>query len=353
MITKISQPASPQLRIALIGCGAISNLFYSPILQTLAESDGLSIDCILDPDQNSLSTVGKIFPKAFQCEKLDQVNISHLDLAIIASPQRFHAQQAIKFLENGVHVLCEKPLASDLGEASAMLSAAKANQRILAVGLFRRFWPVTQYVYDLVAGRDLGSPVCFDWVEGGVFDWPAATPSFFQKVSSSGGVFADLGAHVQDILLLWFGPLTSYAYQDDAMGGLENNATMNFNFQSGETGRLRLSRDTPIPNKVWIEFERATVSFQPGTVGEVTLQLKHSDLSAKAILHPVRTYQQCFAEQVRNVCRAIRGQESLRVPGSEALPSMALIDQCYASRRLLDQPWLSPQEWSAAQELSF
>jgi hypothetical protein len=94
------------------------------------------------------------------------------------------------------------------------------------------------------------------------------------------------------------------------------------------------------------------VSFQPGTVGEITLQLKHSDMAANALLFPAHTYAQCFAEQIRNVCLAIRGKESLLVPASEALPSMAFIERCYANRRLMDQPWLSPAEWNKAQVLA-
>ena len=117
-------------------------------------------------------------------------------------------------------------------------------------------------------------------------------------------------------------------------------------------GQVRLSRDTPIANTAWVEFERGTVSFQPGTVGEVTLQLRGSTLAAKALLEPALSYGQCFSAQIRNVCQAIRGEEPLRVPGSAALPSMALIHQCYVSSRLLEQPWLIPSEQTAAQALA-
>ena len=114
---------------------------------------------------------------------------------------------------------------------------------------------------------------------------------------------------------------------------------------------MRLSRDTPIPNAASIEFEQGIVTFQPGSVGELTLQLKHSHLATKALLHPALSYPQCFTAQIRNVCRAIRGEETLLAPARAALPSMALIDQCYASRGLLEQPWFTPEERTAAQSL--
>jgi predicted dehydrogenase len=356
------------LRIALVGCGAISESFYAPAIAALASQEGLSVSCLVDPEQQRLSVLGTLFPSALQLTQLDRAKSDEFDLAIVASPQRFHAEQTISLLTQGVHVLCEKPLASNLTEAKAMVRVAMENDCLLAVGLFRRFFPITQWIRDLVSGKDLGSPLRFSWSEGGVFDWPAATTSFFRKEASAGGVFADLGAHVLDLLLHWFGQVADFYYQDDAMGGLEANAFLDLSFDNGVKGRVRLSRDTRIPNSVWIEFERGIVWFQGGTSGEITLQLKHCDFVAKSNLHhkladgqslcfapgsPCRSYAQSFQEQIRNLCRAIRGQDSLHIPASDSLISISLIENCYANRSLINMPWLSENEQAAADSLAY
>jgi len=339
------------LNIGFVGCGAVAQLYYSQAIIPLLQAESLCISHLIDPSDERLSLLGKLFPNAIQSTELTDFHCNSIDLAIIASPQRFHYQQALQLLGKGVHVLCEKPLATNYAEAANMIMSANDNQRILAVGLFRRFWPIAQYIKDLVVGNDLGQPLSFYWGEGGVFNWPAASPSFFQKASSSGGVLADLGAHVLDLLVYWFGTVATFEYFDDAMGGLENNASLQLHFDNGVAGHLRLSRDTPIPNLVRLEFENCILTFMPGIVGEVNLQFKHSQLTAKALLHPVLSYSQSFAAQLRNVCRAIREEEALRVPAYEALPSMKLIDNCYGSRRLFEQPWLTPAEWDFAQSL--
>jgi predicted dehydrogenase len=350
----------------MVGCGAIAERFYAPALSALASLDRLSVSFLVDPDPRQLSVLGNYFPSAAQNGSVEAIKANEVDLAVVASPQRYHAEQTITLLEKGVHVLCEKPLASNLAEAEAMVRTATENRRLLAVGLFRRFLPTTQFVREMILGQDLGKPVCFHWSEGGVFDWPAATPSFFQKASSPGGVFSDLGAHVVDLLLFWFGAAADFDYRDDAMGGLEANADLHLRFESGVTGKVRLSRDTPIQNSIWIEFERGTLAFQGGAAGEVELHFEHCDFIAKAQLHHpakgskevpeagrgAQNYTQSFMEQIRNVCRAIRGQEPLRVPGTEALPSMALIEQCYAQRRLMQMPWLSAREQDGAEALA-
>jgi len=354
-----------QISVSIIGCGAISELFYSPALVHLAAKENLSIRALVDPDRQRLSKLGAIFPFANLATSIDQIEPSDIDLAIIASPQRYHADQTISLLHKGFHVLCEKPLASNLHEAQNMVRIANESERLLSVGLFRRFWPISQYVRDLLSGEDLGCPIRFHWSEGGVFDWPAATPSFFRKESSPGGVFADLGAHVLDLLLHWFGTVSDLDYQDDGMGGLEANAVLDLSFLSGVTGQVRLSRDTQIPNLVTLEFEHGTLTLQPGKVGEVALVLRHGELAVKAFLYqkgvdaasspaswiPTRSYAQCFMEQICNISRAIRGEEILLVPATESLASMALLDQCYANRRLMAMPWLTPAEYARSQSM--
>jgi predicted dehydrogenase len=347
------------MKIGLIGCGAVAERFYAPALICLGESENLRVSVLVDPVKERLHLLGGFFPNAIRAGDLEALCQGDIDLAVVASPQHYHAEQTVGLLSRGIHVLCEKPLASTLAEAEAMVKTAAVSGMMLATGLFRRFFPVTAYVKELIVGNDMGQPLRFDWSEGGIFGWPAATPSFFQKASSPGGVFSDLGAHVIDLLLHWFGEMAEFDYKDDAMGGLEANADLKLRFESGVTGRVRLSRDTAIPNVVQIEFERGTISFQGGAAGEVTLHFKHSAMAAKADLHesgittddklrlighPVRSYAQSFMEQIRNVCRAIRGQEDLRVPASEALPSMALIEQCYAQRKVMRMPWLSATE---------
>lgn len=64
-----------------------------------------------------------------------------IDAVYIASPNSFHAEQSILFLENKKHVLCEKPLASNVTEVSAMIEAAKQNQVLLMEAMMPLFLP--------------------------------------------------------------------------------------------------------------------------------------------------------------------------------------------------------------------
>lgn len=346
-------------RLALVGCGAVAEMYYAPVLRQLTESGTLQVTTLIDPNAARLEVLAKSFPGARRLNDAADVAGGEVDLAIVASPQKFHAEQSMALLRLGIAVLCEKPMASSLAEAKAMVDAADEARRFLAVGLFRRFFPSSQLVRELVTGEALGKPVSFEWSEGGLFNWPAASSSFFRKDSSPGGVFADVGAHVVDLLLLWFGEPSSFDYEDDAMGGLEANARLKLCFEGGVRGSVRLSRDSAIPNGTRIHFERGSVWFNGASADSVVMQFRGCGHAVRGALHEslppdsrvdrgvgeaAWTYPRSFLEQVRNFTRAARHEEPLRVPGRAALPSMKLIEDCYRSRRVMAMPWLTSDE---------
>jgi predicted dehydrogenase len=62
-----------------------------------------------------------------------------VDLAILAVPNGLHASVACELLSNGIHVLCEKPMALNVPECQAMIEAARRGGAQLCIGHNRRF----------------------------------------------------------------------------------------------------------------------------------------------------------------------------------------------------------------------
>lgn len=74
--------------------------------------------------------VETIFTDIEEMAKSDKI-----DAVYLASPNSFHAKQAITFMNHGKHVLCEKPVASNTAELEAMFKCAKENQVVLMEAL--------------------------------------------------------------------------------------------------------------------------------------------------------------------------------------------------------------------------
>jgi predicted dehydrogenase len=319
---------------------------------------------MVDPSVSARDSILRSFPKAGQAASLEQTTAPAGTLAIIASPPGFHATQTLAAFERGWHVLCEKPMASSASEAEAMIAAAQRHQLVFATSLYRRFFPASRYIQSLCRDWELGPLTHFSVHEGGPFRWPAG-PSFFDRTQTRGGVLFDTGSHVFDLLGWWLGEPAQVRYADDAMGGLETNAFVQLSYAGGAQGRIHLSRDWHTSQQYKFVFERGIVTWKINEANGLTIQLAGTRAGLHGTLvtpetnalypvepQPLETGEQCFILQLANVIAAIAGGEKLLVSAEEALPSLKLVDQCYANRALVEQPWLTPTEAAHAHDYS-
>ena len=324
----------------------------------------LTVEALVDPSAANRAPLAAQFPKARQSAALEECPLASR-LVIIASPPKFHAQAAVHALQNGATVLCEKPMANTLAEAGAMIEAARASGSLLAVGLYKRFFPACEALKGLLEKMPLGQLQRFTIEEGGKFGWQAASDSFFRKSVTPGGILLDIGVHVFDLLLWWLDEPSEVRYEDDALGGQEANCRVELGYPGGARGEVRLSRDWQTRNEYTFFFERGVVRYKVNEANHLEIVADGMPGLLSGSLHTLsrqngriapgrmeRTNPQSFIEQLRNVAAAMQGRETLRVPGEEGIRSLRLIERCYGVRTLMPMPWLPPREAEAAQHFA-
>jgi predicted dehydrogenase len=127
-----------------------------------------------------------------------------VDLVDVCTPGDTHAEIAIAALENGKHVLCEKPLANSVAEAEAMVSAAEraAERGVRAmVGFTYRRVPAVALARRLVAEGRIGQVrhVRAQYLQDWIAD-PAAPMSWrLERDKAGSGALGDIGAHIVDL----------------------------------------------------------------------------------------------------------------------------------------------------------
>jgi len=338
-------------RIAVIGCGAVVERFHGPALTALAERGEVEVVALCDPDAERLASVAATFPRAKTMTSLDGVAAARPDLALVASPAGLHAGHTIALLDAGIHVLCEKPMTATSADAERMIAAAARARRVLAVGLFRRFFPSTRLVRDLVVSGRLGAFESGAIVEAGGFHWPFRSTSAFLPALTPGGILLDVGVHVLDLLTWWFPGIRVTAYEDDAMGGAEATAVATLQIASAPL-TVTLSRDWPVAGRYDLAFEHGRIVWD--AVDPVNIQLDYHgpsvDVRLSAAAAPVQSWGDCFRAQLENAIAAARGDSAPVVSGPDALRSLVLIEQCYRMRTLLNSPWFTDAEVKAANE---
>lgn len=356
---------SHPLKVALIGCGAVSELYYSPALRELEKLDLLQVQVLFDPNANRVVELNRFFPSATHVRDIAELSKRGINLAIVASPPRYHADQTIQILKSGISVLCEKPMAVRVDEGQAMIESALAAKKTLAIGLFRRFFPATQAIYNILALHILGEVKSFYCYEGSIFSWPVQSRSFFEKTTGQGGALIDIGVHVLDLLIWWWGYPVEVFYEDDAMGGIEANCRIKLHFSQGFSGEVRISRDLWLPNRYFIQCTKGWLSWNANEADGIQMGLYGGGSSFNIQLHedgrenglptlggPSFNFQQSFVRQLRNVVSAIQGKEQLVISSEQGLQSLQLMEYCYRHRTLMTMPWMSETEYQQAQHFN-
>lgn len=132
------------IRTAVIGVGHLGR-HHARILATL---EGARLEAVVDTNaERAAEIAGANGTRALT----DYREIfGHVDAVAIAAPTELHHQIALPFLERGVAVLVEKPMTRTLGEADALIAAARASGATLAVGQTERYNPAVATVLPLV-----------------------------------------------------------------------------------------------------------------------------------------------------------------------------------------------------------
>ncbi len=126
-------PSAERLRVAVIGAGVFGRLHMAKY-QAL---DGVELVAIADPSETARSAAKLKFGVRTYANWRE---LKHaVDVVSICSPASTHAEIVRGFLEAGVHVLVEKPIATDLDESEELIALAAAKGCVLTVGHQERF----------------------------------------------------------------------------------------------------------------------------------------------------------------------------------------------------------------------
>lgn len=219
-----SATVSP-LRHAVIGVGAgIFNLHRAGLTMDGVQVVGAS-DVVPTPGQERADELDC----PFYLDHRQMLTETKPDVTVIITPHPFHASLAIDALNAGSHVLVEKPIAVQVSEADAMIAAAQANNRLLAVNFQHRFRADAQAIKKLIGSGGLGK---IQRVTG-VQPW-LRTAAYFRQAGwrgtwkgEGGGVLMNQAPHDLDLLCYLVGlPSRVFAITSTRFHAIETEDTV-------------------------------------------------------------------------------------------------------------------------------
>jgi 1,5-anhydro-D-fructose reductase (1,5-anhydro-D-mannitol-forming) len=157
----------------------------------------------------------------------------------VGTPVFLHAPQTMQSLRAGKHVLCEKPMAMNEGEARSMVQAAEETGKIFGVAYYRRTYPKVQRAKQLLEAGAIGKPVLAELTSHAWFDGQGSRSWLVDPAKAGGGPLFDIASHRVDVLNFLFGqPLRVSAQLSNVVHhyAVEDNATVMIEYPGGVRG---------------------------------------------------------------------------------------------------------------------
>lgn len=207
-----TNPRTRKIRYAVVGLGHIAQRAVLPAFAHARRNSELR--ALVSSDDEKLQTLGETYGVTTlgHYEDLERC-LDECDAVYIATPNTEHAEHAIRAAHAGVHVLCEKPLATTDAECEQILRACReAGVRIMTAYRLH-FEPLTIEVLELIRDGRIGEPRIF----AAAFSMMARPGNIRTRPETGGGTLYDLGVYCINAARMVFDaePTQVFAYSID------------------------------------------------------------------------------------------------------------------------------------------
>ncbi|MCI0486917.1 MAG: Gfo/Idh/MocA family oxidoreductase [Blastocatellia bacterium] len=314
-----------KLKIGIIGAGYIGGLHAS----VLVLDDRVAIAGVYDVIAERAAKLARS-SGATVFDSADRL-IDSVDAVYIATPNTKHTELALAAIAKGKHVFCEKPMATALDDARAVLDAARPSETVFQVGHNRRFAPVYQTLKRMISEGSAPHSAHIKMNRGELIE-----PEWVRDPQVTGGFLYETTIHMFDMVRFLFGEVirldaigTSHEYPET------DDFSVLLTFESGFHATLASSADAG-----WMfPFERVEVFCHHRTI--VTREMESitcsEGLDGRSITHSMHKLSKeekwGYTQEDRAFVDAILSGASAAVTATDGYRSVELVDACYRAVR--------------------
>ncbi|WP_280311296.1 Gfo/Idh/MocA family protein [Nocardia abscessus] len=317
------------LRAGVVGLGRQA---VNDHLPALVASHRVDLVAVCDDDPTIVREQQAVWQVPGFTDYRELFNAVDLDFVVVCVPHDVGRPVIESAAENQVHVLKEKPFATTLTEASELAALCEQSGIVLMVTLQRRFNPI--YTSFPQLADQIGTPFLIDarytvHVDDPSEGWRG------QTAKAGGGCVIDMGYHLIDLLLWYFGlpdNITadlSVGARPDRRYDAEDTALVHFSYASGLYGSLLLSRFIgPKTEEIRLVGSDGVVHLERGRIRRLT---NSGDVIES--LRREQAWPSAAACQIDYFHRVIDGSRPNLSGPTANLSHMAFVAACYEAAR--------------------
>ena len=303
------------LRVGVVGVGVMG----SNHARVLSEMSGVQLVGIADPDRKQRDLV----TRAVGCpvfSDMDALLRSGIDAVTIAAPTHLHHDLALECISRGVNLMVEKPIASNVAEARAIVGAARRAGVTLMIGHVERFNPAVELIKRWVKDQDILSIAI-------------TRVGPFPPRMSNVGVVIDLAVHDID-LIRWFTELEIVEIQpqlSSAVAEREDIALLQFRTASGVLAHINTNWLTPFKARNIHIATRDKYLIADLLTLQVTECFGFQTDGSYSMRHLSVGYAEPLRAELVAFVNAVRRGETPAVTGEEGVASLEIAMRCLAA----------------------
>lgn len=310
-----------KLRVGLIGCGGIGGT-HAPHYGNHPDAE---LCAVCDSDIKLAEHAAKEFNVPYFTDYQEMLRCVALDVVDICTPPNSHRDMAIACFNQGIHVICEKPLAISTHEAQEMISTAQEKRLLLMTAFCHRFHPPILYIKQAIDEGKLGQIAMFRNRFGGRNRGFSKSWRSIPEISG-GGVLTDNGVHSIDLFRFLVGEVVrakSFTHAIEPGLAAEDIGAMLVESTDGAIGVIESSFATPhCGNVVEIYGTEGTANYNYDT-GQLRIYSKDSTHWEE----PKTPQTDRFRNEIDHFLQAVRGNVPLAVTGEDGLRALEILTE--------------------------
>ena len=342
-----------RVRYGLIGVGNMGTTHLKNFMEGKVE--GGEIVAVADVKEARRAYVRETYPDLKIYESGDElIDNADVDAVIIVVPHYFHPPLAIRALNKGLSVICEKPAGVYTKQVKEMNAAAAKSKGLFTVMFNQRTNCVYRKMREIILSGGIGDIKRVNWI---ITDW-YRTQAYYDSgdwratwSGEGGGVLLNQCPHQLD-LVQWVTGMTPARVEAHCKFGkwhdieVEDDVTAYFEYANGATGTfITTTGDAPGTNRFEVTGTLGTLLCEGGKLKMTKLSEDERKFCFEAQSNFATPEKEVFEVETdgenpqhlgifRNFTNTLLGKEELFVKGEEGLLGVELMDACLLSEWL-------------------
>jgi len=317
MTSQSKGSASQPLRVGVIGVG-IMGANHARVFAGLPD---VQLVAVADPTQAQRDLVTRVLGTP-AVETADELLGLDIDAVTIAAPTHLHHEMALKCIARGLHVLVEKPIASNVDEGREIIDAAKKAGVTLMVGHVERFNPAVKAIKDALANEEILSVAI-------------TRVGPFPPRMSNVGVVIDLAVHDID-LIQYFTDSDIVDVQpqvSSAVAEREDIALLQFRTASGVLAHINTNWLTPFKARTVHVATRKKYLIGDLLTRQVTECFGFQPDGSYSMRHLSVGHDEPLRAELMAFVKSIRDSKAPPVTGEQGVTSLGIAIRCLEGRQ--------------------